>query len=78
MESTIDISSISEKKLYYTGILIVLEYSCKDAHFALLGHQEVSSVSHILLVHSDREFKDNVYNTISVIMYQVLMTIRMI
>lgn len=50
-------------------MLIVLEYSCKDAHFALPEHQEVSSVSHILLVHSDREFKD-VYSTISVIMYQ--------
>lgn len=41
-------------------MLTVLEYRCKDAHFSLPGHQEVSSVSHTLLALSDRELKDKV------------------
>ena len=41
-------------------MLIILEYSYKDAHSALLGHQEVSLVSGILLAHGNKEWKDKV------------------
>lgn len=49
MENIIEISSLSEKNVYHTRMLTILEYSYENAHFALLGHQEFSSVSHILL-----------------------------
>lgn len=46
--------------MYHVGMLAVLGYNCKDAHFALPGCQEVSSGSHILLAHSDRELTNKV------------------
>lgn len=38
-------------------MLTVLKYIYKDTHFALLEHQGVSLVSHILLAHTNIEME---------------------